>query len=65
MSRDVSTRWANAFARAAQPVDMWTTAAQFPTYPQAQQQQENSRSSTLRSGPRKPAIPIVAGGKNS
>ena len=65
MSRDVSTRWANAFARAAQPVDMWTTAAQFPTYPQAQQQQEKSISSTLRSGPSKPAIPIVADGKNS
>ena len=63
MSRDRSTTRADAFVRAAQPVD--TTAVQFPTYPQAQQQQEKSRFSTLRSGPRKPAIPIVAGGKNS
>ena len=39
MRRDCRTRRANAFARAARPVDMWTTAAQFPTDPQAQQQQ--------------------------
>ena len=39
MRRDRRTRPTNAFARAAWPVDMWTTAAQFPTYPQAQQQQ--------------------------
>ena len=64
MRRDRSTQRANAIARAAQPVDMWTTAAQFPTYPQAQQQ-ENARSSILRYGPRKPAILIVADGKNS
>jgi len=52
-------------SRAAQPVDMWTTAAQFPTYPQAQQQEENSRSSTLLTRTRRPAIPIVAAGRNS